>query len=97
MHNRSKRKGSNKTGSLPPWFELLSFSFLTRNYNVVWGSFGLINKVFVVVGFVLFSFSVLTRFYKGVSARRCLLRLLAGGDGDRGGTGGRATADSNSS
>ena len=57
------------------------------------GCFGLINKVFVVVGFVLFSFSVYTRFYKGVSIRRCLLRLLAGGDGDRGGSGGLDTAD----
>ena len=60
---------------------------------MVQGCFGLINKVFVVVGFVLFSFSVLTRFYKGVSITRCLLRLLAGGDGDGGGTGGRATAE----
>jgi hypothetical protein len=63
---------------------------------VVWGRFGLINKVFVVVEIVLFSVfssSFLTRFYKGVSITRCLLRLLAGGDGDGGGTGGRATAD----
>jgi hypothetical protein len=82
---------------LDPWFELFSYPFLTRNYNVVWGSFGLINKVFLVVGFVLFSSSFLARFYKGVSITRCLLRLLAGGDGDRGGTGGRVTADSNSS
>jgi hypothetical protein len=66
--------------------------FSTRNYNVVWGRFGLINKVFVVVEIVLFSSSFLTRFYKGVSITRCLLRLLAGGDGDGGGRGGRATA-----
>ena len=76
----------------PPWVDLFSFSFLTRNYNVVWGRFGLINKVFVVVEIVLFSSSFLTRFYKGVSITRCLLRLLAGGDGDGGGRGGRATA-----
>ena len=42
----------------------------------------------MVVGFVLISYSFLTRFYKGVSITRCLLRLLAGGDGDGGGSGG---------
>ena len=39
--------------------------------------------MFVVVGFEFISDSFLTRFYKGVSITRCLLRLLAGGDGDQ--------------
>ena len=69
---------------------MLGISHRFFNYK---GCFGLINKVFVVVGFVLISYSFLTRFYKGVSITRCLLRLLAGGDGDGGGRGGRATAD----
>ena len=47
----------------------------------------------MVVGFVLFSFSFLTRFYKGVSITRCLFVSVGGGDGDRGGSGGRDTAD----
>jgi hypothetical protein len=36
--------------------------------------------VFLVVGFEFISSSFLTRFYKGVSITRCLLRLLAGGE-----------------
>jgi hypothetical protein len=83
----------NVFDSHPPGLNSFPSSFLTRNYNVVWGRFGLINKVFVVVEIVFISSSFLTRFYKGVSITRCRLRLLAGGDGDGGGTGGRATAD----
>ena len=72
---------------------LVRFLFLLVFYAKFYGCFGLIIKVFVVVGFESLSYSFLTRFYKGVSITRCLLRLLAGGDGDRGGRGGRATAD----
>jgi hypothetical protein len=72
---------------------LVRINFLLVFYAKFYRCFGLINKVFVVVGFVFISFSFLTRIYKGVSIRRCLLRLLAGGDGDRGGSGGRDTAD----
>ena len=84
---------ADEGGAHPPGLNSFPTSFLTRNYNAVWGCFGLINKVFVVVEIVFISYSFLTRFYKGVSITRCLLRLLAGGDGDGGGTGGRATAD----
>ena len=72
---------------------LVRIHFLLVFYAKFYRKIGLINKVFVVVGFVFISFSFLTRSYKGVSIRRCLLRLLAGGDGDRGGSGGLDTAD----
>ena len=67
--------------------------FIKHRFFNYKGRFGLINKVFVVVGFVLFSYSFLTRFYKGDSITRCLFVSIGGGDGDRGGSGGRDTAD----
>ncbi len=41
----------------PPGSNSFPTSFLTRFYKGVWGCFGLINKVFLVVGFEFISYS----------------------------------------